>query len=96
MPLVSLKINAQSFNVGGVSDITGELTAVSRSGGYALVYVAGFQFTQQIINEIEVDGQPVPPGTDLYAFLSHKMLEERLRVINASAPKTTNRTVTKK
>lgn len=96
MPLVSLKINAQSFNVGGVSDITGELTAVSRSGGYALVYVAGFQFTQQIIISIEVDGQPVPPGTDLYAFLSHKMLEERLRVINASAPKTTNRTVTKK
>lgn len=96
MPLVSLKINAQSFTVGGVSDITGELTAVSRSGGYALVYVAGFQFTQQIIISIEVDGQPVPPGTDLYAFLSHKMLEERLRVINASAPKTTNRTVTKK
>ena len=96
MPLVSLKINAQSFNVGGVSDITGELTAMSRSGGYALVYVAGFQFTQQIIISIEVDGQPVPPGTDLYAFLSHKMLEERLRVINASAPKTTNRTVTKK
>ena len=96
MPLVSLKINAQSFNVGGVSDITGELTAMSRSGGYALVYVAGFQFTQQIIISIEVDGQPVPPGTDLYAFLSHKMLEERLRVINASAPKTTNRTVTTK
>lgn len=96
MPLVSLKINAQSFNVGGVSDMTGELTAVSRSGGYAIVYVAGFQFTQQIINDIEVDGQPVPHGTDLYAFLTQKMLEDRLRVINASAPKTTNRTVTKK
>ena len=96
MPLVSLKINAQSFNVCGVSDMTGELTAVSRSGGYAIVYVAGFQFTQQIINDIEVDGQPVPHGTDLYAFLTQKMLEDRLRVINASAPKTTNRTVTKK
>ena len=96
MPLVSLKINAQSFNVGGVSDITGELTAMSRSGGYALVYVAGFQFTQQIIISIEVDGQPVPPGTDLYAYLKQKQVEERLRIINASAPKTTNRTVTKK
>lgn len=96
MPLVSLKINSQSFNVGGVSDISGELTAVSRSGGYAIVYVAGFQFTQQVINDIEVDGQQVPHGTDLYTFLKQKMLEDRLRIINASAPKTTARTVTKK
>lgn len=96
MPLVSLQINAQMFNVGGLSDISGELTAVARQGGYAIVYVAGFQFTQQVITSIEVDGQPVPHGTDLYAFLKQKQVEERLRIINASAPKTTNRTVTKK
>lgn len=96
MPLVSLQINPQTFNIGGVSDVSGELTAVGRSGGYAIVYVAGFQFTQQAIINIEVDGQPVPRGTDLYEFLKQKMLEDRLRVINASAPKTTNRTVTKK
>lgn len=96
MPLISLQINSTMFNVGGVSDISGELTAVSRSGGYAIVYVAGFQFTQQVIISIEVDGQPVPHGTDLYEFLKQKLLEERLRVINASAPKTANRTVTKK
>ena len=96
MPLVSLQINPQMFNIGGISDISGELTAVARQGGYAIVYVAGFQFTQQVIINIEVDGQPVPPGTDLYAYLKQKQVEDRLRIINASSPKTTTRTVTKK
>jgi len=84
------------FNVGGLSDISGELTAVARQGGYTIVYVAGFQFTQKVITDIEVDGQPVPHGVDLYNFLKQKQVEERLRITNASAPKTTSRAVNKK
>ena len=96
MPLVSLTVNAQMFNVGGLSNISGELTAVGRNGAYALVYVGGFQFTQQVIISMEVDGQPVPTGVDLYEYLKQKQVEERLRIISASAPKSTSRTVTKK